>query len=209
MGPSTQFTDYIVALIVQSIRDLLQRKTWVPLRVELQQRQPKSVVPFQRVLGRNVTFGSDVNSVVVDAATLRAPVKSADAGLYRLLVDLADKELDSLRVETKFIDRARNEMEISILSGKARIERVAAAMGLSVRKLQRRLEGSGKPFRELLEETRQALAMRLLIDTDRSIKDISYTLGFSEPSAFSRAARKWFGTSPRAIRAREARNAKE
>lgn len=205
IGHSPQFTNYVVGLIVQSVRNLLRRKTWTPLRVDLQQEQPKGIVTFRRLLGCNVTFGCDVNRIVVDSATLRAPVKSADARLYRLLSGFADKELDALRLHAKFIDRVTHEIETSILSGQANISRVAGAMGLSVRKLQRELERSGKSFRELVEETKHALAMHLLIKSDRSIKEISYMLGFSEPSAFSRAASKWFGASPRELRARRVR----
>jgi AraC-like DNA-binding protein len=49
------------------------------------------------------------------------------------------------------------------------------------------------------------MALRLLNETDRPLKEIAHALSFSEPSAFSRAAKKWFGMAPKEIRSRSAR----
>jgi AraC-like DNA-binding protein len=76
----------------------------------------------------------------------------------------------------------------------------AGGVGLSPRALQWRLERSGTSFERLLNETRAHIAEHLLRDTDRSLTEIAFDLGFSDPSAFTRAARRWFNMPPRVYR---------
>jgi AraC-like DNA-binding protein len=71
----------------------------------------------------------------------------------------------------------------------------AARLGLSPRTLQRRLRESQATFEDLrLRATLNRAEELLLIGND--IKDVSYTLGFSSPSAFSTAFRRARGLSP-------------
>ena len=77
---------------------------------------------------------------------------------------------------------------------------VAERLGCSERGLQRRLQRSGVSFAALVEQARSQLAARLLADTALSMTDISERLGYSEQSAFSRAFRRWTGSSPQTYR---------
>lgn len=76
------------------------------------------------------------------------------------------------------------------------IERVARALGLSRQTLYRRLKAEGVTFEELLDRLRRRLARRLLRE-GLAVKEVAYRLGFSDPSAFSRAYKRWTGSSPR------------
>jgi AraC-like DNA-binding protein len=66
--------------------------------------------------------------------------------------------------------------------------------------LQRRLAAAGASFSTLLEGWRMEEALILLVDSQAEIGQISRLLGYSEPSAFSRAVAHWWGASPRALR---------
>ena len=68
------------------------------------------------------------------------------------------------------------------------------------RTLQRRLREEGVGYAALVEEMRAKFAAEYLNDPSLSISEISYLLGFSEPSAFSRAFRRWTGKSPQTFR---------
>jgi AraC-like DNA-binding protein len=87
--------------------------------------------------------------------------------------------------------------------GLASIEQVARELGMSVRTLQRRLRLEGVSFEEIGDDIRTTLAKSYLRDSGMSISEVSYLLGFSEPSAFSRAFRNWTGTSPQDFRRAE------
>ena len=71
-------------------------------------------------------------------------------------------------------------------------------MDISVRTLQRRLHRHGLTYSALVERVRHEEACRLLQEHGKSIAEIAVRLGYSDPSHFSRAFRRWEGVSPRA-----------
>lgn len=86
-----------------------------------------------------------------------------------------------------------------LLDGTPTVERVAAAGSFSVRTLQRRLREEGTPFSRLLEEVRQEIALAGLSAGRASAGELAASLGYGQPSSFSRAVRRWTGSSPRAL----------
>lgn len=81
------------------------------------------------------------------------------------------------------------------------LEAVAANFNMSSRSLQRRLKEEGTSFLEIAEEVRKNLAIHYLKSEHYQIKDIAYTLGYNESSAFLRAFKKWTGITPTAYKA--------
>lgn len=81
----------------------------------------------------------------------------------------------------------------------------AAEAGLSERTLQRRLRERGTRFRDLLEEARRRIASDLLTATDTPVAEIAWRLGYSEPTSFNHAFRRWTGVSPTVMRQRRER----
>jgi AraC-like DNA-binding protein len=69
----------------------------------------------------------------------------------------------------------------------------------SERTLQRRLAEEGTNFTRLVDDTRRLLAQQYLTRRDVSLKKMSFQLGFSDPSAFCRACKRWFGVSPKQL----------
>ena len=75
-------------------------------------------------------------------------------------------------------------------------EEVAEQLHMSPRTLQRRIGDSGTTYKEILDKTRHALAMAYLSAPQHSVSDVTYLLGFSCDSSFTRAFRRWTGQSP-------------
>ena len=71
---------------------------------------------------------------------------------------------------------------------------------MSVRNLQRKLKNTNTSFRELLDEMRRELAKQYVNNSDVSLSEVTFLLGFSESSSFSRAYKRWHGVSPTEIR---------
>ena len=94
----------------------------------------------------------------------------------------------------------RKDVELAIepmlANGEVSIDLVAAELGMSRQTLYRRLKAEGVTFEEILDAKRRQLAVRYLKFDRLSVKAASYRLGFSEPAAFSRAFKRWFGISP-------------
>ncbi|MCJ1697342.1 AraC family transcriptional regulator [Rathayibacter caricis] len=81
-----------------------------------------------------------------------------------------------------------------------KLANVAAALRVSPRTLQRKLESTGHDFARLRDATLADIAAQLLSTTDESVTQISRTLGYAEPASFTGAFRKWKGTSPSSFR---------
>ena len=92
-------------------------------------------------------------------------------------------------------------VEPLLAAGDANIDRVARELGVSRQTLYRRLKAEGVTFEQLLDELRHRLALKLLRDEQMAVKQASWRLGFSDPAAFSRAFKRWTGSSPSAARA--------
>ena len=88
----------------------------------------------------------------------------------------------------------------AIPSGVVHSERIADLLGVRPRTLHRRLRECGTNFQELLDYARYGLARRLLDETPMTVGKVAETLGYSEPSAFVRAFRRWSGATPSAWR---------
>jgi AraC-like DNA-binding protein len=86
--------------------------------------------------------------------------------------------------------------------GEPRRTDIASILEMSERTLHRRLESEGTSFEHLLDDTRRELAQQYLGQSDMSLADAAYLLGFGDRSSFFRASKRWFGTSPRHYRIR-------
>ena len=77
--------------------------------------------------------------------------------------------------------------------GELGLDTVARRLAITPRTLQRRLARAGTSFEILCDQARKAAAETYLTNTTLSISEVTYLLGYSEPAAFHRAFRLWFG----------------
>ncbi|MEA3063115.1 MAG: hypothetical protein QOJ94_2896 [Sphingomonadales bacterium] len=104
--------------------------------------------------------------------------------------------------QTAFGREVERQIETLLPQGGLRIDSVAQALGLSRQTLYRRLKAEGTTFEALVERVRRRLALRFMRDEGLSVKEGAWRLGFAEPSAFSRAFKRWTGKSPAEVRRR-------
>jgi len=117
------------------------------------------------------------------------------------------RELDRMIIDylarldrNDILSRTRAAIIRELPSGEASLEKTAAMLALSPRTLARRLADEGESFKSLLAEVRRELGEKYILDKSLSLTEISFLLGFSEASSFSRAFRNWTGQSPSAHR---------
>jgi AraC-like DNA-binding protein len=84
-----------------------------------------------------------------------------------------------------------------------KLDRIAAASGMSERTLRRRLVEEGNPFRELLDQVRRDMWELYKMEGTRSLSEIAHLLGYSELSAFTRSHKRWFGYAPSTLQISE------
>jgi AraC-like DNA-binding protein len=107
---------------------------------------------------------------------------------------LANTEIRSIAV------RVRELLTTKLADGEPSEEDVAQLLNTSVRTLQRKLVDSGTTYRNVLDDTRRELALSYLKVSLYSVTTITYMLGYTATSSFTRAFRRWTGQSPSAWR---------
>jgi AraC-like DNA-binding protein len=131
--------------------------------------------------------------------TLFAPVRIANPILEQRFEAYAQDFLSNLEPRKETV-RAVTKIILSRMDQeKLSINTVAKAMAVGVRTLQKRLADEGVLYRDLLEEIRLRLA-RQYLGENYSVEQITYLLGFSEPSVFRKAFKKWTGVTPKEYR---------
>lgn len=153
---------------------------------------------YARLLGPDVRFGQPANALHFDAAWLGAPVVSAVPSLRVPLEVAAARELAEAEADPTVAGRV--EALVRLDPATVTVADVAAQLGVSTRTLQRRLGAEGTSFAAVVDDVRRTYAEVLLRDGGVPLGEVSYRLGFSEPSALHRAIRRWFGRTATEVR---------
>jgi AraC-like DNA-binding protein len=161
---------------------------------------PDEPAAFQRVLGCPVKINSSWNGVSIPAESWRLPLRRRDPILRRMLEGQANRLLERLSNRTGVALEVQRALVARVTGGDTRIESVARRLTMSTRTLQRRLAEEGVSYQELLDGARKQAAGQYLSESTLAIGEIAYLVGFSEPAAFHRAFKRWFGVTPERFR---------
>jgi AraC-like DNA-binding protein len=156
---------------------------------------PEAVSAYEAWFGAKVVFNADATELVMETSALDAKLATADAGLSSILARVADRELEERRDAPPLTAQVKRALRDALKNDDAQIEGIAKRLGLAARSLQRRLRDEGTTLQALRDEVRRDLGARYL-EEDLSVTEISFLLGFSEPSAFFRAWKRWTGQTP-------------
>ncbi len=168
--------------------------------VEMTHPSPPHGAEVERVLGAPVRFSAARNAYRIDEHWL-----TLELNLHpRFVFGVFSKYADALLTDLEAADRVRGRIEALILpiihTGEATVARIASEIGMSRQTLYRRLKEEGTNFESVLDALRHRLALDYLGSRKLSANQTAYLLGFSDPAAFSRAFKRWTGTSPGTLR---------
>lgn len=195
-----QYVDLSLALMLRRLRSIAGQEI-EQISIGLERARPSRPAIFRELLVRKLEFSCRVNTIHFPARILDIANPAADARLFRLM----DLQCRALRPEapaegSSFVMQVRKYIELHVARNDISLAEIAPYFNLSERTFQRRLAESGTTINELRDETRKEISHKLLTESDLSINDICYRLGYSAPSAFSRSVARWFGRSPRDLR---------
>jgi len=158
-----------------------------------------------------VEFDAACNSIAVPLAWRHLPSPLHDESVYRANV-IKCREMIAAREQVGSValavhNRLCNHFDAQMLyAGQPRppptLEQVADAMHLTPRTLIRRLQREQTAYKEVLQKLRRDYAERLLQDARLNVAEVAEILGYREAANFSRAFRRWHGTTPAAWRRR-------
>ncbi len=167
------------------------------VRVLFAHGAPRDRAAHAALLGLEASFDAPAHAIVIPSSVLAMPVAPpGQAAMAAFFARHLDERLRALPPETIGARTVRALLH----GGDADLETLASRLSMSPRTLQRRLSDEGVSLRALSESARRARASSLL-EGGASIAEVAYALGYSEPSAFHRAFRRWTGQTPERFRA--------
>jgi AraC-like DNA-binding protein len=199
-APRAQYASFAMGILIARLRRSAG-KDWMPMSVELEHRELAPRAEVERILGPNVRFNCSVNALCIRDSVLARSSPTADLTLYALIRQLGERLLSEKHTADDIVGAARRVLHNRLENGAVTLEDIAMALDLTPRVLQARLAEAGTNFETVLQDLRQSLTDLYLRDTDLALTEIAFLLGFSELSAFTRAAGRWYGTPPSARRA--------
>jgi AraC-like DNA-binding protein len=155
---------------------------------------------YERIFQAPVVFEAERNAILIDPAWVAHPVERLPSYAFGVLTAHADAQLTELERTRSVRGRVEAQLLPVLHTGRAEMDTVATALGLSRPTLYRRLKAEGVTFEQVLDDLRRRTAHQYLAGRKVSVNEIAYLVGFSDPAAFSRAFKRWTGQSPRAAR---------
>lgn len=150
-----------------------------------------------------VVFGAPWNAIRIKESWLSEPTGLTNRYAFGVFSTHADALLEEL-MEAKTVRGRIEATLIPILhTGNVSITEIARRLGFSRSTLHRRLKAEGVQYEMILDDLRRRMALDYLGSRKVSVNEAAYLTGFSDASAFSRAFRRWTGTSPGRYRAGE------
>ena len=150
---------------------------------------------YERVYGCPVVLGAEEIRLYFKPEVLNTRIWQAEPELLRFHEQLAHEKLQEL-ARFDLVAEVRRAIGESLESGTTSLETVAKRLNIAPRRLRSQLTEANTSFNQVLADYRCRLAKRLLAQTSESIEQIVYLTGFSEPSTFYRAFKRWTNLTP-------------
>ncbi len=190
--------EYTLAVLYLRARQVAPAP-WKPAEVRFTFPRPAQTGEHARVFEVEPRFDAREAALVLPQAAWDLPPRAPDPGLFSLLDDHA-RRLAGAAAAENLPDRVRAAIAADLPGREPSLQAAARRLGQSRRSLQRRLTASGTSFARLVAEVRRERAEAFLAARDVSVAEVSWLVGFSEQSAFTRAFRRWTGRSPTEFR---------
>jgi len=167
--------------------------------------EPRYRSEYERIFKVPLAFRSDKNAFLIDEDFLSLKFSPPNSYVLGILSAHADTLLQDLESKTTLKGRVEELLIRTLHTGEPGMDAVAKELGLSRSSLYRNLKAEGLSYDGLLDDVRRKLALRYLDGENASVSETAYRLGFSDPTAFSRAFKRWTGKTPGTARARNNR----
>lgn len=155
---------------------------------------------YRDYFGCDVRFDQPADCMVYAQSDMDARVVDADAQHYEMATFFIDTHFPAAAAPMHA--RVRGLIMRHLGISDCKIDRIAHELCIHPRTLHRRLQWENNSFEDIKDEVRRDVALYSIEQTDVPFSRISEKLGYSETSVLSRSCLRWFGCSPRDMRAR-------
>jgi AraC-like DNA-binding protein len=200
-GPDGQtlYTDYeldAICAAMLTLRRLLYKKDFCPVRMDLTRATPQNPQVFTDYFGCPIRYEQPHLRIHISIEDADTPIPGSSRHLAQATEKIAEDYLQQLHHSDDITLDVRRALIALLPQGKATLDCVAEYLHTSKRTLHRKLEQSKTSFRDQVEAFRQEMAIGYIQQGEMSLGDISFLLGFSSSSNFTRAFKRWTGMTP-------------
>lgn len=181
--------------ITLSLHQDVMGSGFVPKELHVTYDPPGDALKYREIFGCRVLFSQPGNKFIFDAAWLDRVPELGNEISYLTVVRLCDTMMEELKLQIGLVGQIRKVLLANLMHPKS-IEAVASDIGMSARTLRRKLKDENTSFRKVLSELRMDMAIKYLRDTQLTVADIAYAMGFSEAANFRHAFRRWTKATP-------------
>ena len=189
-----------------SVRRQLSPQDYRPIEVRIAHERRHDRALYEEVFGAPVVFDAPEYGVVIPTARLDAPLELATPEVSGYLEQQLRQYIGAPEDEgggaEGWAEQVARHLREGLTDGEVDQHRVARELGLSTRSMQRHLRAEGTSFSAILEEVRRRRALELLRGTEYAVYEVAYALGYTEPSTFYRAFKRWTDDTPHQWRQR-------
>ena len=197
--PCAETEDAWLAIVVRFMREMFERDC-KPLYVQFRHERPAAGGgPYEQHFGCPVDFGYADATLVFARADMEAPLPGACPEIAQANDQLAASYLAKIE-RSDVVAMVRSAIVGLLSTGDCTRMRVASTLHLSEATLQQRLAQRNTSFQALLDDTRRELACNYIQQAAMSVTEITFLLGFTDVSNFTRAFKRWTGKSPTSFR---------
>lgn len=158
--------------------------------------EPAHRAAYDRLWQVPVTFNSHWNAIKVHPSWPLLKIDGGNRYVFGVLADRAEALLQELNVSKTERGRVERLLLPMLHTGEVSMEAIATKIGVSRQTLYRNLKAEGVTFEQVLDDLRRTMALDYLKARKVSVNETAYLVGFSDPAAFSRAFKRWTGTTP-------------
>jgi AraC-like DNA-binding protein len=191
--------DGFLAAVIKMCRDMSDAE-FAPELVTIRHADNGHISQYIDYFKSPITFGADEDALHFSLSVLQEPVPAGNLDLAHANDQVAERYLASLDPDL-VQDKVREILLDLMPSGNVNQNVVADQLHRSVSSLQRQLQTEGVSYRQILEDTRRALATQFVREEHYSLSQVAFLLGFSDQANFSRAFKRWTGETPTGFRA--------
>ena len=192
--PTTHAVDATVVAMCRMLEQCAGTSA-IPSRVVFMRPRAAPAERYEELIKCPVHFDGPHIAIVFDAESAARPVLSGNAELAAEADRLSERYLNEMSPDPT-VQRVRELLLKAIATGKLDKSHVARSLNQSPSTLQRRLRRAGTSYQDLLDSMRRDLAIDHLKGGRHSLADIAFLLGFADQASFTRAFRRWTGTTP-------------
>ena len=191
----TRYRDDAQLAILARMCRFISGDEWNPMKVTITHSAPADTSYYFQLFRCPVEFNAEQNSLYIDKYDAERRLAGSNKQLAQLNDHIVVRYLASQKKDD-IVNRVKASILENLGEGHVTELAIAQTLHMSARNLNRKLSAVNASFKALLLEIRTELASQYINDPTLTLTEISYQLGFSEISSFSRAYKRWTGQSP-------------